>query len=107
MALMNVVFDQLIGSFNGDTGTQATFNQLLNRYRPFQAQQLRQQVLLPADWHPHVGRHPAALPALALCADVLDSMLSGAAASTITSRPPTLQISVSEKMDPFFWSTRL
>ncbi|KAL0474571.1 hypothetical protein QR685DRAFT_567495 [Neurospora intermedia] len=26
MALMNVVFDQLIGSFNGDTGTQATLN---------------------------------------------------------------------------------
>ncbi|KAK3498477.1 hypothetical protein B0T13DRAFT_448218 [Neurospora crassa] len=34
MAPMNVVFDQLIGSFNGDTGTQATFNPLLNRYPP-------------------------------------------------------------------------
>ncbi|EGO52466.1 hypothetical protein NEUTE1DRAFT_142350 [Neurospora tetrasperma FGSC 2508] len=27
MALMNVVFDQLIGSFNGDTGTQSTLGQ--------------------------------------------------------------------------------
>ncbi|EGZ77287.1 hypothetical protein NEUTE2DRAFT_162095 [Neurospora tetrasperma FGSC 2509] len=105
MALMNVVFDQLIGSFNGDTGTQVTFNHLLKCYRPLQAQ-LRQQVLLPADWHPHLGRHPAALPALALCADVLDSMPSGAAASTTTSTANTADWCLGED-GHVFWSTRL
>ncbi|KAK3355080.1 P-loop containing nucleoside triphosphate hydrolase protein [Neurospora tetraspora] len=125
MPLMNVVFGRLIGSFNSyagpgdsDAETQAAFNRLLNR------QALYMFALFIARFGLNyvnkfcfrlIGiRMSAAIRLHYLCSlfaqtvHVLDSMPSGAAASTITSTANTLQIGVSEKLGTFLdWSLAL
>lgn len=124
MPLMNVVFGRLIGSFNSyagpgdsDAETQAAFNRLLNR------QALYMFALFIARFGLNyvnkfcfrlIGIRMSAAIRLhylrslfAQTVHVLDSMPSGAAASTITSTANTLQIGVSEKLGTFLEYTAM
>ncbi|KAK3953164.1 P-loop containing nucleoside triphosphate hydrolase protein [Pseudoneurospora amorphoporcata] len=124
MPLMNVVFGRLIGSFNSyagprdsDAETQTAFNRLLNR------QALYMFALFIARFGLNyinkfcfrlIGIRMSAAIRLdylrslfAQTVHVLDSMPSGAAASTITSTANTLQIGVSEKLGTFLEYTAM